>query len=121
LCDLLALSVTRCASVDRRVYQVFGVNSHSLFPLLDKYPQALPDKMIRPYLSVAKATDDQEALRQLTILQDFLDNRVAPNDIDRATVSLCKRMAERMVKAGIWTEDALDQFSLWPPESDATH
>jgi hypothetical protein len=91
------------------------------FDALDKFPQAVPDKMIQPYLSVAKARDDKEAQHQLTILQDFLDTQVAPNDIDRATVSLCKRMAERMVKAGIWTEGVLGQFALWPPESDVIH
>ena len=90
------------------------------FDDLDKFPQAVPDKMIRRHLGVARSKDDQEAHRQLKILQDFLDTRVAPNDIDRATVLLCKRMAERMVKAGIWTEGALGQFLLWPPESDAT-
>jgi hypothetical protein len=68
--------------------------------------------MILTYLGSARGKGDQEALRQLTILQDFLDTQVAPNDIDRATVSLCKCMAERMVKRGIWTEGALDQFSL---------
>jgi hypothetical protein len=92
-----------------------------LFDALDKFPQAVPDKMILTYLGSARAQNDREGLRQLTILQDFLDTQVVPNDIDRVTVLLCKRMAERMVKAGIWTEGALGQFSLWPHESNATH
>jgi hypothetical protein len=90
------------------------------FDGLDKSPQAVPDKMILTYLGSARGKGDQEGFRQLTILQDFLDTQVVPNDIDRATVLLCKRMAERMVKAGIWTEGVLGQFLLWPPESDAT-
>jgi hypothetical protein len=90
------------------------------FDALDKFPQAVPDKMIQRYLGAAKAKNDQEALRQLRIFQDFLDTRLAPNDIDRVTVSFCKRMAQRMVKAGIWTEDVLGQFSIWPPEADST-
>jgi len=88
---------------------------------LDKFPQTLPDKMIQRYLGAARAKNDDEALRRLMILQDFLDTQLAPNDIDRATVLLCKRMAERMVKTGIWTEGALGQFLRWPPEADATH
>lgn len=91
------------------------------FDALDKYPQALPDKMILRYLGAARAANDQEAHRRLTILQDFLDTQVAPNDIDLATVSLCKRMAERMVTAGIWTEGVLGQFALWPPEANGVH
>lgn len=91
------------------------------FDALDEFPQAVPDKMIQTYLGAASAANDQEALRQLTILRDFLGTRVVRNDTDRAAVSLCKRIAERMVKAEIWTEDALDQFSLWPPEADEVH
>jgi len=78
---------------------------------LDQHPQAVPHEMIKTYLGAARSKNDQEAWRQLTILQDFLDTKVALKDVDRATVSLCKRMAERMVKAGTWTESALVQFS----------
>jgi hypothetical protein len=91
------------------------------FDALDEFPQAAPDKMIQTYLGAAWSKNDQEARHQLTILRNFLDTQVAPNDIDRATVLPCKRMAERMVKAGIWTEGVLGQFALWPPESDVTH
>jgi len=90
------------------------------FDALDKHPQVVPDKMIQTYLGAARSKSDQEALHQLMILQDFLDSQLAPNDIDRATVSLCKRMAERMVKVGIWNDGALGQFSRWPLEGGSS-
>lgn len=88
------------------------------FDVLDKFPQAVPDKIIQRYLGAARASKDQEALRQLTIFEEFLDTQVARNDTDKATVSLCKRIAERMVKAGIWPESVLGQFARWPPEAN---
>ena len=63
--------------------------------------------------------NDQKALYQLTILQAFLDSRLAPIDTNPATLFLCKRLAEKMVKKGIWPEDVLGQFSKWTPEANA--
>jgi hypothetical protein len=86
---------------------------------VDKFEAAAPDKILLTYISSAMSRNDQKALYQLTSLQAFLDNRLAPIDTDSATLFLCKRMAEKMVKKGIWPEDVLGQFSKWPPEADA--
>src|SRR5437870_2847557 len=87
----------------------------------NKLPQYAPDKIIHTYFGAARSRNDQEALRQLTIFRDFLETQVVQNDIDRATALLCKRIAERMVKLGIWNEGALGQFVRWPPEVNGVH
>ena len=84
-------------------------------------PLVVPASAIQTYLGACGPKSEPEAHRQLTILKMFLDTQLLPIGIEKATESLCKRLAERMVKAGDWSENALGQFGRWPPEADATH